>query len=178
MSIKSCIITTFISLMASLALVQTVSAAEAIDFSLQDLQGNTHTVKQYRGKWIVVNFWGTFCGPCIKEMPELSTFHNEHKDNDAVVIGINQEEIPANLLANFTRNLKVSFPSLKVPFEQATPFGRVTVLPTTFIINPQGELVARQSGAISLKTLEDYIERKKQQALQDEFKKAHGLDKT
>ena len=167
-----------ISLIFTFSFVQSISAAEVIEFSSKDLQGNVHSIEQYRGKWVVVNFWGTFCGPCIREMPELSAFHNERKDDDAVVIGINQEEIPAKLLANFTRNLKVSFPSLKVPFEQATPFGRVTVLPTTFIINPQGELVARQPGAISLKTLEDYIESKKQQALQEKFKTAYGLGST
>jgi len=147
-------------------------------FSAKDLQGNVHTLEQYRGKWIVVNFWGTFCGPCIREMPELSKFHNERKDDDAVVLGINQEEIPIKMLANFTRNLKVSFPSLHVPFDQETPFGQVTILPTTFMINPQGELVARQPGAISMDALESYIKRKKQQALQEEFKKAQGLDKS
>ena len=177
MLLKKIVILIFISLTYSLALVQ-VTFAAAIDFSLEDLQGKTHTAKQYRGKWLVVNYWGTFCGPCIKEMPELSKFHNERKDDDAVVLGINQEEIPAKLLVNFTRNLKVSFPSLKVPFEQVTPFGRVTVLPTTFIVNPQGELVARQAGAISLEALENYIERKKQQVLQEKFKKDRGLDKS
>lgn len=178
MLIKQFIISICISLMSFLALVQTASAADVIDFSLEDLQGTTHTAKQYRGKWVVVNYWGTFCAPCIKEMPELSKFHNEHKDDDAVVLGINQEKIPVKMLANFTRNLKVSFPSLKVPFEQATPFGRVTILPTTFIINPQGVIVARQSGAITLPALEDYIARKKQQALQEEFKQARGLGKS
>ena len=145
------------------ALLNVISAGEIVEFSAKDLHGNVHTLEQYRGKWVVVNYWGTFCGPCIKEMPELSTFHNARKDDDAVVLGINQEEIPATLLANFTRNLNVSFPSLKVPFKETTPFGSVTVLPSTFVINPKGELVASQSGAITMKALEDYIERKKQQ---------------
>ena len=164
-----------ILLMFLFSFMSSASSAEVIEFSSKDLQGNTHTIEQYRGKWIVVNFWGTFCGPCIREMPELSKFHDEHKDDDAVVLGINQEEIPIKMLANFTRNLKVSFPSLKVPFKEATPFGRVTILPTTFIINPQGVIVARQSGAITLPALEDYIARKKQQALQEEFKQARGM---
>ncbi|MCW8830188.1 MAG: TlpA family protein disulfide reductase [Gammaproteobacteria bacterium] len=168
----------FILLMLPFVFVSSASSAEVIEFSAKDLQGNVQSLEQYRGKWVVVNFWGTFCGPCIKEMPELSAFHNDRKDDDAVVIGINQEEIPVNLLANFTRNLKVSFPSLHVPFEQPTPFGKVTILPTTFIINPQGELVARQPGAISLETLENYIERKKQQALQEKFKQERGLDRS
>ena len=178
MSIKQLIFATSILWLSSFAFVQTASAAEVIDFSSKDLQGNVHTVEQYRGKWIIVNYWGTFCGPCIREMPELSIFHNEHKDHDAVVLGINQEEIPAHMLANFAKKLNISFPLLKVPFEQATPFGRVTVLPTTFIINPQGELVARQPGAITMQALEDYIKRKTQQALQEKFKQAQGLDKS
>ena len=144
-----------------------VSAKEGIEFSATDLSGNVHHIEQYRGKWVVVNYWGSFCGPCIKEMPELSIFHNEHKDDDAIVLGINQEDIPAKLLANFTKNLNVNFPSLKVPFEEVTPFGSVTVLPSTFIINPQGKLVARQAGVITVQMLEDYIESKKLQAKQE-----------
>ena len=152
-------------LLSFFAFAKIVSAGQLIEFSAKDLQGNVHKIEQYRGKWVVVNYWGTFCGPCLREMPELSLFHNERKDDDAVVLGINQEDIPAKFLANFTRNLKVSFPSLTVPFEEATPFGRVTVLPSTFIINPQGKLVARQSGAITVQMLEDYIERKKLQTM-------------
>ena len=167
-----------ILLILSFAFVSSASSAEVIEFSAKDLQGNVQSLEQYRGKWIVVNFWGTFCGPCIREMPELSKFHNERKDDDAVVLGINQEEIPIKMLANFTRNLKVSFPSLHVPFDQETPFGQVTILPTTFMINPQGELVARQPGAISMDALESYIKHKKQQALQEKFKKDRGLDKS
>ena len=174
MSIKQFIIL----LMFSFCLAQSAHAVEVVEFSAKDLQGNDHSIEQYRGKWVVINYWGTFCGPCIREMPELSIFHNEHKDDDAVVLGINQEEIPVQMLANFTRNLKVDFPSLKVPFEQVTPFGTVTVLPTTFIVNPKGEIVARQQGPVSSELLEDYIARKTQQTLQEEFKQRHGLDKS
>lgn len=167
MLIKNFIVSMFISLMLSVAFLQTVSAAEAIDFSLKDLQGNTHTIKQYRGKWIVVNYWGVFCAPCLREMPELSVFHDKHKDQDAVVLGINQEEFSEDKLALFAEKMKITFPLLKVPFEQVTPFGSVTLLPTTFIINPQGELVARQQGSVTGKILEDYIKLKTAQAKQE-----------
>ena len=164
MSIKSFYIFIFTSLIFSCSLMQTVSAAEIIDFSLKDFQGNTHTVKQYRGKWIVVNYWGIFCGPCLREMPELSIFHNEHKDHDAVVLGINQEDLPVDVLTRFANKMKIDFPLLNVPFDQETPFGQVTVLPTTFIINPKGELVAGQKGPITGKALEDFIRLKTAEA--------------
>ncbi|MDH5386814.1 MAG: TlpA family protein disulfide reductase [Gammaproteobacteria bacterium] len=167
MSIKNFIVSMFIPLILSVAFVQTVSATEIIDFSLKDLQGSTHTAKQYRGKWVVVNYWGVFCAPCLREMPELSVFHDKHKNQDAVVLGINQEEFPEDKLALFGEKMKITFPLFKVPFEQTTPFGSVALLPTTFIINPQGELVARQQGAITGKLLEDYIDLKTAHAKQE-----------
>ena len=167
MSIKKFIISISFALITSSGCISTVAAAEIVDFSLKDMQGNTHTVEQYRGKWIVVNFWGIFCGPCLREMPELSVFHDEHKDHDAVVLGINQEELPAQVLERFVDKMKISFPLLSVPFEQATPFGKVTLLPTTFIINPEGKLVARQQGPITAHVLEDYFKLKAAQASQE-----------
>lgn len=175
MSVKQFIISIFIFLTFCSAFIQTTSAAETIDFSARDLEGNLHSIEQYRGKWIVVNYWGVFCGPCLREMPELSIFHTQH--HDAVVLGINQEELPTKALERFRDKMKITFPLLSVPLEQATPFGKVAVLPTTFIINPQGKLVAKQQGAITLQTLEDYIKRKKQKALQEKLKKAQSPEK-
>jgi peroxiredoxin len=111
-------------------------------------------------------------------MPELSIFHNQHKEHDAVVLGINQEDLPAKVMARFADKMNISFPLLNVPFEQATPFGKVTVLPTTFIINPQGELVAKQQGAITMQVLEDYIKRHSQKTPQDKPRKTQDLDKS
>lgn len=178
MPIKQFIISISISLIVSFAFVQTTSAAKLVNFSSKDLQGKLQSVEQYRGKWVIVNYWGIFCGPCLREMPELSIFHNQHKEHDAVVLGINQEDLPAKVMTRFADKMNISFPLLSVPFEQATPFGKVTVLPTTFIINPQGELVAKQQGAITMQVLEDYIKRNRQKALQDKPRKSQDLDKS
>ena len=176
MPIKQFIISISISLIVSFTFVQTTSAAELVNFSSKDLQGKLHTVEQYRGKWVIVNYWGIFCGPCLREMPELSIFHNQHKAHDAVVLGINQEDLPAKVMTRFADKMNISFPLLSVPFEQSTPFGKVTVLPTTFIINPQGELVARQQGAITMQALEDYIKRHSLKTSQDKPGKTQDMD--
>ena len=178
MSIKQFIISIIISLISCFAFVQTTSATETIKFSSKDLRGKLHTIEDYRGKWIVVNYWGIFCGPCLREMPELSHFHNQHKNHDAVVLGINQEDLPAKVMARFAEKMNISFPLLKVPFEQVTPFGKVTVLPTTFIINPQGKLVAKQQGAITMHVLEDYIKRETQPSAQEKPGQTKTLDKS
>lgn len=166
MLIKQFTLLLSISLLSSFVFAPTAAAAEVIEFSSKDFQGNLHTVEQYRGKWIAVNYWGIFCAPCLREMPELSEFHDKHKDHDAVVLGINQEELSTQVLTRFRDKMKISFPLLSVPFKQTTPFGQVTLLPTTFIINPEGELVARQQGSISGQILEDYIKLKTTQAVQ------------
>ena len=178
MPIKQFIISILISLMLAFAFMQTASAADIVAFSSKDFQGNLHTVEQYRGKWVIVNYWGIFCGPCLREMPELSSFHDQHKDHDAVVLGINQEDLPVKVMARFADKMNISFPLLSVPFEQETPFGSVNVLPTTFIINPQGELVAGQQGAISMHALEDYINRAGQKTLQDKSRKTGNQEKS
>lgn len=176
MPIKQFIISISILLIVSFAFVQTASAAEPVKFSSKDSQGKLHTIEQYRGKWVIVNYWGIFCGPCLREMPELSIFHNQHKAHDAVVLGINQEDLPAKVMARFADKMNISFPLLSVPFDQVTPFGKVTVLPTTFIINPQGELVARQQGAITMHALDDYIKRHSLKIAQDKPGKAEDTD--
>ena len=178
MLIKQFIISIFISLMSAFAFTQPTSAADLVTFSSKDFQGNLHSLEQYRGKWVVVNYWGIFCGPCLREMPELSIFHDQHKDHDAVVLGINQEDLPAKVMARFADKMNISFPLLNVPLDQETPFGSVAILPTTFIINPQGELVASQQGAITMQVLEDYINRNGAKALQDKSRKIQDKEKS
>jgi thiol-disulfide isomerase/thioredoxin len=139
----------------------TATAADAkrtIDFSLQDLDGKTHTLSEYRGKWVVVNFWATTCPPCIKEMPELSDFHDRHKDRDAVVLGVNFEDIRESWMRAFLDSVDVSYPILPWGTSPATPLGLIMALPTTFIVSPSGASVARYTGQITADDIEAYIE--------------------
>ena len=57
--------------------------SELVDFSLPDAAGQEHRLSDYRGKWVVINFWATWCGPCMVEIPELVRFHERHQDDDA-----------------------------------------------------------------------------------------------
>ena len=144
-----------------LALTATVSGTErTIDFSLKDMDGKLHTLSDYRGKWVVINFWATTCPPCVKEMPELSDFHDRHKDRDAVVLGVNFEDIKPSWMRRFVESVHVTYPILPWGTSPATPFGLVVALPTTFIVAPDGRLVAQQVGPMTAADIEAYIERK------------------
>jgi thiol-disulfide isomerase/thioredoxin len=135
--------------------------AEPVDYSLPDLKGKSHSLADYKGKWVVVNYWATWCPPCQEEIPDLVDFHDRHKDVDAVVIGINFEDIGQKQLETFVDSFLISYPILRSEPLATTPLGPVPGLPTTYIIAPDGSPVARQVGPITGKQLDDYIAKKK-----------------
>lgn len=140
-----------------------VVAAEAVEYTLPDLAGKPHSMEQYRGKWVVVNYWATWCPPCLEEIPDLVDFHDRHKNHDAVVVGVNFEDIGGEQLSNFVDSYMMSYPVLRSDPLPVTPLGEVPGLPTTYLIDPEGNKVARQVGPITGEQLEAYIESKQKQ---------------
>jgi len=135
-------------------------AAGKVALSLPDTNGRIHTLSQYAGKWVVVNYWATFCAPCITEIPQLARFHERHKGRDAVVVGVDFEDISPGWLKDFMDSVSMTYPVLRSdPSRQVTPFGEIVVLPTTFIISPAGELVAQHAGPLTAADLEAFIQR-------------------
>jgi len=136
------------------------ACADTVDFSLKDVEGKTHSLSEYRGKWVLVNYWATWCPPCLEEIPELVLFHEDHKDKDAVVLGVNFEKIKIEKLKTFIDEYFVIYPVLLTEPTPTTPLGPVTGLPTSFLISPEGELVATKSGPVTIKSIEDFIYKK------------------
>ncbi len=123
------------------------------DISWSDIKGKSHRLSDYRGKWVVVNYWATWCPPCLDEIPELVSFSEQHVRN-SVVLGVNQESVDRQYLVNFVDNYFISYPILLGDEGNRTPFGRLLGLPTTFIVSPKGELVSQQIGGVTKKWLE------------------------
>jgi len=131
-------------------------ADEAIDFPITTLAGEQQRLSDYRGRWVVVNYWATWCPPCRKELPELDLFNEQHKD-DAVVLGINFEDISTQELQQFVDEQFLSFPMFHQRPSRSTPFGRLSGLPTTYVLNPEGVPVAMHSGGITADMLDFFI---------------------
>jgi thiol-disulfide isomerase/thioredoxin len=131
--------------------------AETIDFSLPDIKGVERQLSEFRGKWVVLNYWATWCPPCLKEIPELVEFHEQNHKKNAVVVGVDFEEIPLNELVEFTDSYFMSYPILIAKPMAKTPAGVISGLPTTFLISPEGKLIARQSGPVTAEMIEDFI---------------------
>ncbi len=135
--------------------------AAPVEYRLKDLDGRQRALSEFRGKWVVVNFWATWCPPCRAEIPDLELFHNAHKEKDAVVVGISMGGSSVRQVRDFAGEMSISYPLLIGDPSGVTPLGTVTGLPTTFLVSPQGEVIARQVGPVTREALEQFLERQK-----------------
>lgn len=131
--------------------------AQALDYTLPDLAGRMHSLDQYRGKWVVVNYWATWCGTCRKELSDLKALHKRNQGRDIVVVGINFEAIDAQSLKDFVGAQDIPYPILRSEPVRETPLGPVPALPTTYILDPGGKPVAGEIGLVSRQDIEAYI---------------------
>lgn len=129
-------------------------------FTLVDSNGKTHTLSQYKGKWVLVNFWATWCPPCLEEIPDLIALH-ENKKNNLVVLGIAMDYQDPKTVLQFADQMMVSYPIILGNSKIAAQIGAVTGLPTTYLYNPQGKMVAYNVGALTRQAVESYISKKK-----------------
>ena len=137
-----------------------ISACAAQAFTFTDSKGKTHTLEQYKGKWVLVNFWATWCPPCLEEIPDLVALH-ENKKNNLVVLGVAMDyRNPKDVLA-FSDQMMISYPMVLGNEKLAAQVGPITGLPTTYLYNPQGKQVAYNVGAVTRAAIENYIRKKK-----------------
>ena len=92
----------------ALLLLPGVAAASAQPFVFEDMQGQTQRLADYRGKWVLVNFWATWCPPCLEEIPDLVDLHRAHR-KDMVVIGVALDS-SAKSVRQFVERFKVNYP--------------------------------------------------------------------
>lgn len=124
-------------------------------FILKDTAGIKHQLADYKGKWVLVNYWATWCPPCLEEVPDLVNLYDQRNKKDLMVIGVVFDYKNTKEVAQYIDDMLMSYPVVLGNDAIAAEIGSAEVLPTTFIYNPKGELVKIKRGLIS----KQYIER-------------------
>jgi peroxiredoxin len=149
----------FIRVMLAALLLALSYSNFAADFTLEDTQGNILRLADYRGKWVLVNFWATWCHPCLDEIPDLIRLHNEHHDKDLLVIGIAMQSGTRKKVADFVQAHGISYSVVISDRKVTAQLGEVQILPASYLYNPLGELVSFQTGEVTRASVEGFIKK-------------------
>jgi thiol-disulfide isomerase/thioredoxin len=144
------------SLLAFVLTLCLAQPAAAAPFAFTDLTGKVQRLADYKGKWVLVNFWATWCPPCLEEIPDLVDLHESHKRKDLVVIGVALDSTEKSV-REFVTRFSISYPVAVSDYDQAAQVGEVNVLPTSYLFDPKGELVSYQEGMLTRSSVESYI---------------------
>ena len=130
----------------------------APDFTLETLNGGSFSLATMRGRWVILNFWATWCTPCADEMPALQTIANE-RSGEIALFGINMNE-EADAIRTYMTRYRLSFPILMNPDDATYANYQLELgIPQTVIVSPQGQMVWHQFGPIDLNNFRSVLDR-------------------
>ncbi len=118
---------------------------EAPDFTLVNPDGKNISLKDFRGKLVMVNFWASWCGPCRAEMPSMERLYLEHKAAGFEILAVNVKDKRSDALA-MAKQLKLSFPIVLDPEGEVGQLYGAWAMPTTYLIDRKGNVLARLWG--------------------------------
>ncbi len=127
----------------------------APDFTLADVSGQAVQLSTLHGKVVVLNFWATWCGPCVREMPMFQDAQDRYTDR-LVVLGVNSEE-KSSLVAEFIQNLGIHYQILVDEFGAVSDLYQVLALPSTIFIDEQGIIRRQHTGVMSEDQFQVYL---------------------
>jgi peroxiredoxin len=129
-------------------------ARQQANFTLTDLQGKSWTLKDLKGKVVMVNFWATWCPPCQKEMPDLEALYNQYKDQGFVILALSQDD-ETQKVAPFIAERKITYPIFLDPGQKIGKLFEVDGIPKSFVYDRDGKLVAQ---SIDMRTRHQFEE--------------------
>lgn len=117
---------------------------EASDFTLTNLEGETVSLDDFKGKVVLLNFWATWCGPCRHEIPDFVELMETKDTEKFTIVGITVQSGSAQQIQQFANNMNINYPILhgenNIVMGMAKAYGEVSVIPTTFLIDKEGTI--------------------------------------
>ena len=138
---------------------------QAKAFKFQDSTGKIHTLADYKGKWVLINFWATWCPPCLEEIPDLIALY-ESRD-DVMVIGIAMDYADPKDVMEYVDAMSISYPTVLGDRSIAAQIEDLSMLPSTYLFNPLGQPAARQIGLITREEIEAFMRYKPASVMQN-----------
>jgi thiol-disulfide isomerase/thioredoxin len=129
----------------------------APDFELQKLDGASLKLSDLHGKAVLLNFWATWCGPCKVEMPWFVELQKEYGPQGFQIVGVAMDDASTDDIAKFAKDMGVNYPILLGKEAVGLSYGGVNVLPTTFFLDRNGKVIAREFGLQSRSVFVDHI---------------------
>jgi len=129
----------------------------APDFLLLDLDGNPYQLEDFRGKGVLLNFWGTYCKPCKDEMPYLNKQYQHYKNEGVEILAVNVGETKIEI-ENFVKQHKLTFPIIVDHKAEVQTAYNILPLPTTVLIDSEGRIIKYHLGEMDEKTINEYME--------------------
>jgi thiol-disulfide isomerase/thioredoxin len=132
------------------AAVQELSAATKVpDFSYSEVAGDERIdIRDYRGKVVLINFWATWCGPCLQEMPSLVELQKKYGPQGFAVIGVSIDEGGSGVVAKMIKKIGVNYPIVIGNRKLGREFGGIYGVPTSFLVDRSGNVIKRYTGLI------------------------------
>ena len=130
-----------------------------LSFSLTDTKGVIFTEKNTRGKYLVINFWATWCTPCLKEIPAFVKFYEENSDH-VEILGLDFEPVDLEIINDYVGRFSINYPIVLYNEDndsEYSNFGEIIGMPTTQIYSPAGELLHTFMGEITINDLSEFI---------------------
>jgi peroxiredoxin len=151
-AVAACLITPF-----SLCAEPLAAGAKAPEWELVNLDGKKVKSSDFAGKVVVLDFWATWCPPCVKEIPSFIELQKQYSDKGLTIVGVSLDQDPPEEVKNFVEKHKMNYPVVMGDEKTAEAFGGIEAIPTTFVIDRDGRVVSRHVGYTEKEVFEKEI---------------------